>query len=85
MPRGDDDDVGAGRLGVVVGYATDFGVESEQCGRLSHVEGFAFGHALLDVEQYNFACHFVERQYIGTGRAHIAGTYNSDFCHNFLN
>ena len=81
--RGDDDDVGAGRLGVVVGYAAYFGVESEQCGRLSHVEGFAFGHALFDVEQYDFTCHFVERQNIGAGCAYISGAYYGNFCHDF--
>ena len=47
---GDDDDVGAGRVGVVVG-ADDPGVVADDRRRLGEVEALALGQALDDVDE----------------------------------
>jgi hypothetical protein len=54
QPRRNDDDLGTGRFGVVVGRAGNFGVKIEQRCRLGNVESFAFRQAFLDVKQDDF-------------------------------
>ena len=73
---GDDDHVGAGDVGIVVG-AGDLGVEAFDRAALRQVERLALGNALDDVEQDDVA-QFLLRGEMGERAADIAGADQRD-------
>ena len=74
---GDDDDIGTGVIGGIVG-AFDVAVEAFEAGRLHHVERLALRHALDDVVQDDVA-QFLFRQTLGRGGPDKTGSDNCDF------
>ena len=73
---GDDDHVGAGDVGVVVG-AGELGVEAFDRAALGEVERLALGDALGDVEQDDVA-QFLLRGEMGERAADVAGADKRD-------
>ena len=73
---GDDDDVGAGDVGIVV-RAGDLRVEALDRAALAEVERLALRHALDDVEQDDVA-QFLLRRQVGERAADIAGADEGD-------
>ena len=80
---GDDDDVGVGGVGVVVG-ADDVGVALLDGHGFEQVEALALRHAFDDVDE-NDVGEFLRGDPVGGGCAHVSGTYDAYFlAHDFL-
>ena len=75
-PGRDDDDVGAGRVGVVV-RADDPAVVADDRGRLGEVEALALGQALDDVDEDDVGETGLGDP-LGGGRADVAGADDGD-------
>ena len=67
------------RLAIVVGYALNYGRETDGLSRLHDIHGFAFGYAFLDINQYNFAGDVLYSDHIGGGSTYVTCAYNSYF------
>ena len=78
---GDDDDVGSGVIGGVIG-ALDVAVEAFEAGGLEHVEGLALGHAFDDVVEDDVA-QFLFGQTLRSGGADKTGPDDGDL-HSFM-
>lgn len=76
---GDDYDVAASSLGVVVRRARDAGVETKQRGGLHHILCLAFGQAFFDVEQDEFMADSGTGDIVGTGSTYGACSYDGYF------
>src|SRR5450755_2740799 len=73
----DDDDVGVGRVGVVVG-AEDGGVALLDGHGFEQVETFALGDPFHDVDEDDIG-EFFRGDPMGGGGAYVSGTYDGDF------
>ena len=79
--RGDDDDVGVGGLGVVVGGAGGLGVVEGDRGLLVDVESLALSYALFDVDENDLVDDLAVSENVCYGGAYVAGAYNCYFRH----
>jgi hypothetical protein len=74
---GDDADVGAGDVGIILGAGEEGIIALDRAG-LGEVERLALGNALGDVEE-NDVAHFADRREMGQGSADHAGADERDF------
>ena len=74
---GDDDDVGVGGVGVVVG-AEDGGIALLDGHGFEQVESFALGNAFDDIDEDDIG-QFFGGDPVSGGCAYVSGTYDGDF------
>ena len=73
---GDDHDVGVRCVGVITGNDGD---RLTEAGSLNDVHDLALYLLLVDIDHYDLGSNVPQRQCVGDGRSHIAGSNNSYF------
>ena len=73
---GDDDDVGVCCVSVITGNDGD---RLAEAGSLNDVHDLALYLLLVDIDHYDLGSNVPQRQCVGDGRSHIAGSNNSYF------